>query len=49
MQRQYLGQEQAKLFGQIKLYGKKTLEMNGFFGKFVLSVMVHLADKPSGH
>jgi len=39
----------VKLFGQVELYWKETLEMNGLFGEFVLSVMEHLADKPSGH
>ena len=28
---------------------RMDLEMNGLFGEFILSIMVHLADKPSGH
>ena len=44
-----MGQEQVKLFGWVELYWKKTSEMNGLFGEFVLSIMAHLADKPSDH
>ena len=34
---------------QIGLYWRETSEMTGLFDGFILSVMVHLADKPSGH
>jgi len=44
-----LGKEQAKLFGQVELYWKKTLEMNSLFDEFILSVVAYLVDKPSGH
>jgi len=37
------------MFGQIELYWKEILEMNGLFGEFVLSIVAYLADKPSGH
>ena len=43
-----MGQEQVKLSGQVGLYWKETLEMNGLFDRFVLNVVVHLVDKPSG-
>ena len=38
-----------KLSGQVKLYWRETLEMNGLFDGFVLNVMAHLVDKPSSH
>jgi len=39
----------VKLFGQVELYWKEILEMNGLFGGFVLSVMAYLVDRPSSH
>jgi len=30
----------VKLFSQVELYWKETLEMNGLFGKSVLSIVV---------
>jgi len=44
-----LGQEQTKLSGQVKLYWREILEMNGLFDGFVLNVIVHFVDKLSGH
>ena len=44
-----MGQKQAKLFGQVELYWKEISEMNGLFGEFILSIVVYLADKLSGH
>jgi len=44
-----LGQEQAKLFSQVELYYRETLEMIGLFDEFFLSVMEYLVDKLSGH
>jgi len=40
-----LGQEQAKMFSQVELYWKETLEMNGLFGEFVLSIIAYVARK----
>jgi len=44
-----LGQGQAKLSGQVGLYWKETLEINGLFGVFILSIIVYLVDKLSDH
>ena len=44
-----LGPETGETVQLVRLYWKKTLEMNSLFDGFILNVVAHLADKLSSH